>query len=203
MSHSAQYWLVQMSESICCLKRAVGRQTRRPNLHSRNRVGPDRARFSRPPGRLLKVTIGTGRVGMNDTTPRPTQGKVVFLASKIGWSKIAFALLTTGMLVPASPPTAAAGSDPSKEGATAFIVKNEIRKVQDTLRDKGHYRGKIDGVLGLRTRASIRAYQKAENLPVTGQVDIRTADGLGVRPESTWGDSQGTAEVDLVRDHAG
>ncbi|MGE5734165.1 MAG: hypothetical protein ACM34E_03655 [Acidobacteriota bacterium] len=31
---------------------------------------------------------------MNDTTPRPTQGKVVFLASKIGWSKIAFALLT-------------------------------------------------------------------------------------------------------------
>ena len=125
------------------------------------------------------------------------------LASKIGWSKIAFALLTAGMLVPAFPPTASAGSDSSKEGVTAFIVKNEIRKVQDTLRDKGHYRGKIDGVLGLRTRASIRAYQKAETLPVTGQVDTRTADGLGVRPESTWGDSQGTAEVDLVRDHAG
>jgi len=116
----------------------------------------------------------------------------MFLPSKIGWAKIAFALLTTGMLVPAFPPTAAAGSDSSKEGTTAFIVKNEIRKVQDTLRDKGHYRGKIDGVLGLRTRASIRAYQKAENLPVTGQVDARTADGLGVRPESTWGDSHST-----------
>jgi peptidoglycan hydrolase-like protein with peptidoglycan-binding domain len=66
--------------------------------------------------------------------------------------------------------------------------------VQDTLRDKGHYRGKIDGVLGLRTRASIRAYQKAENLPVTGQVDTRTASGLGVRPESTWGDPQSTRQ---------
>ena len=148
--------------------------------------------FPGRPGRLHKTESATGCVGMNGATSRPTQGKVMFLPSKIGWAKIAFALLTTGMLVPAFPPTAAAGSDSSKKGTTAFIVKNEIRKVQDTLRDKGHYRGKVDGVLGLRTRASIRAYQKAENLPVTGQVDARTADGLGVRPESTWGDSQGT-----------
>ena len=62
--------------------------------------------------------------------------------------------------------------------------------MQEILRDKGHYRGKIDGVLGLRSRASIRAYQKAENLPITGQVDARTADGLGLRPESTWGNSE-------------
>jgi len=115
----------------------------------------------------------------------------MFLASKIGWARVAFALLTTGMLVQGFPRSAAA-SDSSKEGVTAFVVKNEIRKLQETLRDKGHYRGKVDGVLGLRTRASIRAYQKAENLPVTGQVDTRTADGLGVRPESTWGDSHRT-----------
>ena len=68
--------------------------------------------------------------------------------------------------------------------------------MQEILRDKGHYRGKIDGVLGLRSRASIRAYQKAENLPITGQVDARTADGLGLRPESTWGNSQ-SAERDV------
>ncbi|HEX4920832.1 MAG TPA: hypothetical protein VFV92_08840, partial [Candidatus Bathyarchaeia archaeon] len=31
--------------------------------------------------------------------------------------------------------------------------------------------------------AGIRAYQKAESLPVTGQLDTQTADRLGVRPE--------------------
>ena len=41
----------------------------------------------------------------------------------------------------------------------------------------------VDGVLGLRTRAGIRSYQKAENLPVTGQLDTRTAGKLGVTPE--------------------
>ena len=55
--------------------------------------------------------------------------------------------------------------------------------MQQTLQDKGHYRGKADGVFGLRTRASIRAYQKAENLPVTGQLDNETAGKLGVTPE--------------------
>jgi peptidoglycan hydrolase-like protein with peptidoglycan-binding domain len=55
--------------------------------------------------------------------------------------------------------------------------------MQLALQDKGHYRGKIDGVLGLRTRASIRAYQKAENLPVTGQLDSQTAGKLGFAAE--------------------
>ena len=32
------------------------------------------------------------------------------------------------------------------------------------MHDKGHYREKVDGVFGLPTRASMRAYQTAENL---------------------------------------
>jgi peptidoglycan hydrolase-like protein with peptidoglycan-binding domain len=120
--------------------------------------------------------------------------KIMFLASKIGWAAVVSALLVTGMLIQDFA-LSAAGSDSSKEGVAAFVVKNEITKMQETLRDKGHYRGKVDGVFGLRTRASIRAYQKAENLPITGQVDTRTADALGVRPESTWGNSMRTGEV--------
>ena len=110
----------------------------------------------------------------------------MLLASRIGWAGIAFTLLTTGMSVQGLP-RSAAGSDSNQEGVTAFVVKNEIRKMQETLRDKGHYLGKVVGAFGLRTRAGIRAYQKAENFPITGQVDSRTADGLGVRPESNWG----------------
>jgi peptidoglycan hydrolase-like protein with peptidoglycan-binding domain len=113
----------------------------------------------------------------------------MFLASKIGWAGIGLILLTSGMLVQGFP-RSPAGSDSNKEEVAAFVSKDETQKMQETLRNKGHYRGKVDGVFGLRTRASIRAYQKAENLPITGQVDIRTADRLGVRPESTWGNSQ-------------
>ena len=78
---------------------------------------------------------------------------------------------------------------PAKKGLQPSSSRTRSRRCRKLCAIKGHYRGKIDGVFGLRTRASLRAYQKAENLPVTGQVDTRTADGLGVRPESTWGNS--------------
>jgi peptidoglycan hydrolase-like protein with peptidoglycan-binding domain len=60
---------------------------------------------------------------------------------------------------------------------------NNINKMQQILQHEGHYRGKVDGVLGLRTRESIRRFQKVENLPVTGELDALTAGKLGVRPE--------------------
>jgi peptidoglycan hydrolase-like protein with peptidoglycan-binding domain len=68
------------------------------------------------------------------------------------------------------------------------------RKMQQTLQGKGHFRGKVDGVFGLRTRASIRGFQKAENLPVTGQLDNQTAGKLGVRPEDRAGTGNETTE---------
>ena len=107
----------------------------------------------------------------------------MLLASKIGWAGIAFTLITIGMLERGLPRSAAA-SDSNQQEVASPVVKDQVRKVQETLRDKGHYLGKVDGVFGLRTRASIRGFQKAENLPVTGQLDTQTAGKLGVRPEA-------------------
>jgi len=105
----------------------------------------------------------------------------MFLAGKAALSGIVFILLATGISGP-RPPLLASGGNLSKE-VLEGVDRNDVEKIQQTLRSKGHYRGKVDGVFGLRTAAGIRAYQKAENLPITGQVDLQTADKLGVKPE--------------------
>ena len=111
----------------------------------------------------------------------------MLLASKAALPAIVFILLSAGVSRP-RPMPAASGPNLNKE-EPAVWSQNEVGKMQDTLHDKGHYRGKVDGVFGLRTRASIREFQKAENLPVTGQLDSRTAGKLGISLElrgETW-----------------
>jgi peptidoglycan hydrolase-like protein with peptidoglycan-binding domain len=105
----------------------------------------------------------------------------MFFASKIAYSGIVFLLMTPWISGPRPTPVDS-GSNLSSE-VPGETHGNDVKEMQQTLQDNGHYRGKVDGVLGLRTRASIRGFQKAANLPVTGQLDVQTAGRLGVRPE--------------------
>jgi hypothetical protein len=106
----------------------------------------------------------------------------MFLASKIVCSGIVFLLMSPWISGPPPIPVDA-GTNLSTE-VPKETYWNDVQGMQQTLQDEGHYHGKIDGVFGLRTRASIREFQKAENLPVTGQLDVQTASKLRVRPES-------------------
>ncbi len=105
----------------------------------------------------------------------------MFQAGKTVETGIFFPLLIRGVFI-ASRPLFGVGSE-SSEQALALVRQNEVKTLQQALRDKGHYRRPIDGVIGLGTRASIRAFQNAENLPVTLQLDRKTAGKLGVKPE--------------------
>jgi peptidoglycan hydrolase-like protein with peptidoglycan-binding domain len=105
----------------------------------------------------------------------------MLFAGKIGYSGIVFMLLTTWISGPRPTPLDA-GTNLRRE-TPADTRWNDTKKLQQALEDKGHYHGKVDGVAGLRTRASIRGFQRAESLPVTGQLDAQTADKLAVRPE--------------------
>ncbi len=98
-------------------------------------------------------------------------------AGRVACTGIAFLLLAIGISGPRSTPFA---SEPKLSAEVPRIAHpdnvmhpDNVIRMQQTLQDKGCYHGKLDGVVGLRTRASIRAYQKAENLPVTGQLDTR------------------------------
>jgi peptidoglycan hydrolase-like protein with peptidoglycan-binding domain len=44
-----------------------------------------------------------------------------------------------------------------------------VRSIQERLADRGYYSGPIDGSLGSKTRAAIRAYQRVQRDPATGQ----------------------------------
>ena|ERR1700679_534639 len=105
----------------------------------------------------------------------------MLLAGKAAWAGIVFILLATGVSGPRPTPLAL-GTNLNKE-VPAVKNRNDVRKIQQTLEGKGRYRGEVDGVFGLRTQASIRGFQKAENLPVTGQLDTETTGKLGVSPE--------------------
>ena len=82
------------------------------------------------------------------------------------------------------PPTASAhkvGHEHVPEQDIAMVTN--IRKAQESLRDRGYSPGPVDGTLGAGTRAAISRFQVSEKLPVTGQLDTQTAARLGVQPE--------------------
>jgi peptidoglycan hydrolase-like protein with peptidoglycan-binding domain len=70
----------------------------------------------------------------------------------------------------------------------------DIKKVQQSLSDKGYDAGPADGVLGSHTREAIRQYQASEKLTVNGRLDAETAGKLGVGPESIGGSFKGAGQ---------
>lgn len=53
-----------------------------------------------------------------------------------------------------------------------------IRAAQKELRGHGYDAGPVDGTMGARTRAAVRAYQRDAGLPVTGEVSKELVDHL-------------------------
>jgi peptidoglycan hydrolase-like protein with peptidoglycan-binding domain len=70
---------------------------------------------------------------------------------------------------------------PGIRGGTSELSKNDMQKVEEALHAKGYQVGKIDGTADNDARKAIRSFQQDSGLPITGMVDQRTADRLGVR----------------------
>lgn len=60
---------------------------------------------------------------------------------------------------------------------------DEIKKLQEALKQKGHYTGPIDGVMGSSTRDAVMAFQKSQGLSATGTADDQTKKALGLPSE--------------------
>jgi peptidoglycan hydrolase-like protein with peptidoglycan-binding domain len=67
-----------------------------------------------------------------------------------------------------------------------------IRKVQETLNARGFKAGAPNGILSESTRTALRAFQKSENLQITGRPNPRTLAALGIDDNSaSAGSSRG------------
>jgi peptidoglycan hydrolase-like protein with peptidoglycan-binding domain len=49
-------------------------------------------------------------------------------------------------------------------------TKDQVKEAQAGLTKAGFYKGSEDGVYGKKTRTAVKKYQKANNMPVTGQL---------------------------------
>lgn len=56
-----------------------------------------------------------------------------------------------------------------------------VREMQRQLNARGFNAGTPDGILGVKTRAALRDFQRSANLAVTGEPNSRTLDALGIK----------------------
>lgn len=60
----------------------------------------------------------------------------------------------------------------------------QVKAVQQALKDKGHDPGAIDGKMGPKTQAALRDFQSKEGLKASGRLDADTMAKLGVQTKA-------------------
>jgi peptidoglycan hydrolase-like protein with peptidoglycan-binding domain len=70
------------------------------------------------------------------------------------------------------------------------LTQDMIRQVQERLQQDGTYRGRVDGVWGQGTEASVRSYQQQHNLNASGKLDVDTLASLNLGINHNYGSEQ-------------
>jgi hypothetical protein len=110
------------------------------------------------------------------------------------------------------PPLAAGGQQQSGASAggsggqqvPAPVSAQLVRKVQETLGDKGVDAGPVDGIWGPKTSSAVRQFQQDQGLQATGQLNGETLAALGIAREgsASAGESAKAAEKSGVQQAA-
>ena len=101
------------------------------------------------------------------------------------WKKAALWLLLAALL---------AASFAAQAASLSYGSRGEdVKKVQQKLKNWGYYKGEVDGVFGSATLAAVKYFQKQNGLAADGIVGPKTAAALGI----TLGGSAQTATGDV------
>ena len=85
-----------------------------------------------------------------------------------------------GSSTPSSGAGDTAGTSKAGTGTGNGAGSDEVRATQKALQDKGMDPGPIDGIIGPKTVAALKAFQKDQKLTETGRLDEPTREKLGV-----------------------
>lgn len=66
---------------------------------------------------------------------------------------------------------------------------NEVKQIQQRLKEWGYYKGDVDGIYGSKTQQAVRNFQKANGLQVDGIAGEKTLAAIGI--SSSGGSSSG------------
>ncbi len=65
-------------------------------------------------------------------------------------------------------------------GGAQSLSSDQIREMQQALKDKGHDVGAVDGKWGPKTQNALKEYQQAQGMTASGEPDSQTLSSLGV-----------------------
>jgi peptidoglycan hydrolase-like protein with peptidoglycan-binding domain len=109
------------------------------------------------------------------------KSKVILLLLMLGGFMPSRTWAQTGQdKIPAKPSDQQSLPPKADHKGVSGLSKDEIMHVEQALQSKGYKTGAIDGVMDDSTTEEIRAFQKDNNLPITGAIDAKTAAKLGV-----------------------
>jgi peptidoglycan hydrolase-like protein with peptidoglycan-binding domain len=117
-------------------------------------------------------------------------------SSALDYAADANTATAANMPAPAQNPNDALTADP--------LRKDDIRRAQLELRNRGLYLGSLDGILGPGTRRAVSEFQAINGLGRTATLDTRTWDALTAYPaiglgSGTPGDARSSTTSDLSR----
>jgi TonB family protein len=79
------------------------------------------------------------------------------------------------------------------------ILREDVRQTQQRLQREGFDPGAIDGLPGAATTKALQAYQQQKGLPVTGRLDNRTQQALGLSASAPSASKSAASEAILSR----
>jgi putative peptidoglycan binding protein/uncharacterized protein DUF1236 len=86
------------------------------------------------------------------------------------------------------------GPQVGSAGGAMNLGQDEIRQVQNALKEKGFYRGQPDGVLGPQTTEALITFQRQQGFQPNGRIDTQTVTALGMSNLSGQQGNQGGSQ---------